>query len=383
MKYRLTCLTPLLVGDGRKLSPIDYMVWRDHVNVLDQTRIFRLLAKGTRLENYLTQIRKAEKLDFASWGGFAQNFADRRIPFEDPAYTAYWQRARADQLSIPTFTAGPHGPYLPAAALKGALRTALASERFSDAALRDASERLKGERIPRNLAQYPEQVAIGQGGADRMRALAVGDSAPVAIQSFKIYLLRVATLQSRQGRYELGWKQTGGSTLEASRVDDSTPIFAEMASPGSIFEGRWTEKEFLRRPEVLRMLHWKEAPGRQRLFEAANHYAEKALESHQRFAEWTGLSSLFAGIEDLASRLAEARSSGACIFPLGWGTGLLGKTAVLDSGNEAYREILRALPQFGKAARSGLPIPKTRRIVFCGNRPSALPGWVRLEVSDQ
>ena len=28
MKYRVTCLTPTLVGDGQKLSPIDYMVWR-------------------------------------------------------------------------------------------------------------------------------------------------------------------------------------------------------------------------------------------------------------------------------------------------------------------------------------------------------------------
>jgi len=65
MKYRLTCLTPVLVGDGSSLSPIDYMVWRNdgsslspidymvwrnQVNVLDQARIFRLLAKGPRLE---------------------------------------------------------------------------------------------------------------------------------------------------------------------------------------------------------------------------------------------------------------------------------------------------------------------------------------------
>ena len=59
MRYRLKCLTPLLVGDGRKLSPIDYMVWKDHVNVLDQWRIFRLLAKGPRLESYLEQLKKA------------------------------------------------------------------------------------------------------------------------------------------------------------------------------------------------------------------------------------------------------------------------------------------------------------------------------------
>ncbi len=86
MKYRVTVLTPTLVGDGNKLSPIDYMVWRDQVNVLDQTRIFKLLSKGPRLEGYLTQLQKATKLDFASWGGFAQNYADRRIPFEDAAY---------------------------------------------------------------------------------------------------------------------------------------------------------------------------------------------------------------------------------------------------------------------------------------------------------
>ena len=121
MKYRVTTLTPTLVGNGDKLSPIDYMVWRDQVNVLDQPRIFKLLSKGPRLEGYLTQLHKATKLDFASWGGFAQNYADRRIPFEDTAYTPYWERAQAESLSIPTFAAAHEGPFLPGTAIKGAL----------------------------------------------------------------------------------------------------------------------------------------------------------------------------------------------------------------------------------------------------------------------
>src|SRR5579863_3748574 len=123
MKYRVTCLTPTLVGDGQRLSPIDYMVWKEHVNVLDQRRIFKLLAKGPRLDGYLAQIKKATKLDFASWGGFAQNYAGRRIAFENAASPKYWDRAATEQLSIPTFASGPSGPYLPAAAMKGALRT--------------------------------------------------------------------------------------------------------------------------------------------------------------------------------------------------------------------------------------------------------------------
>src|SRR5580692_8201855 len=113
MKYRVTVLTPTLVGDGNKLSPIDYMVWRDQINVLAQPRIFRLLSKGARFDSYLQQLPRATKLDFASWGGFAQNYADRRNPFEDAAYTPYWEKAPAESLSIPTFataTAGS-GPF--------------------------------------------------------------------------------------------------------------------------------------------------------------------------------------------------------------------------------------------------------------------------------
>src|SRR6201996_1878037 len=113
MKYEVTAVTPLLVGDGRELSPIDYMVWKDQVNVLDQPRIFRLLARGPRLEGYLTQLRRATKLDFASWGGFAQNFSQRRIPFENAESTAIWNAAQSENLFIPTFASDFRGPYLP------------------------------------------------------------------------------------------------------------------------------------------------------------------------------------------------------------------------------------------------------------------------------
>src|SRR5689334_2248124 len=106
MRYRLTCLTPVLVGDGGRLSAIDYMVWKDQVNVLDQRRIFKLLSKGPRLDGYLAQLRRARQLDFASSGGFAQNFAVRRVPFEHLASSAYWNRASGDPLHIPAFARG-------------------------------------------------------------------------------------------------------------------------------------------------------------------------------------------------------------------------------------------------------------------------------------
>ena len=368
MKYRLTCLTPTLVGDGQRLAPIDYMVWKDHVNVLDQRRIFRLLAKGPRLDGYLAQLKKADKLDFASWGGFAQNFAGRRIPFEHPSAIPAWERARAENLFIPTFASSPAGPYLPASAIKGALRTGAVFDRWTEATIRGVAERLAGEdRAPRNLGVKAEDAVLGGPGASRMKRLAAGDSRVISHSSLKVHLLRVATLIARGAdRYELGWKAPGRS-VEPRRVEDATPIFAEMAEPGTSFEGAWQERA---------------ASDRARLFQASNRHAAALVARHKEFAALAGLSRLTATLGELEARVdAVAHSENSCILAIGWGGGFLGKSGYLSTEDEAYRKLLRQMPLYQRAIQTGLPFPKTRRVIFLGSQPSSLPGWVVLEVS--
>ena len=100
----------------------------------------------------------------------------------------------------------------------------------------------------------------------------------------KIYLLRVATLVARGQRFELGWKTSSRTTVDGRRPDDSTPLFAEMAAPGTAFEGEWRESEFLKQPEIARALHWKQ-PDRRHVFESSNRFAEGALAAHAHYAE--------------------------------------------------------------------------------------------------
>jgi CRISPR-associated protein Csm5 len=382
MRYRLTCLTPLLVGDGRKLSPIDYMVWKDHVNVLDQWRIFRLLAKGPRLDSYLAQLKTADKLEFASWGGFAQNFAGRRIPFENAAYSAYWNRAAGESLHIPTFAAGASGPYLPGAAIKGALRTGMLFANWRDGMLQDVAQKVKTERPPRRPAESVEEQALGSSGSSRMRFVSAGDSAVVANDAFKVYLLRTSTLQPRAGGLVLGWKQSPRGAVDGARPEDSTPVFAEMAAPGTVFEGRWNENRFLLGPEVRRSVRWPESLNRARFFEAANVYAAGLLDLQRQYASWAGMGLLDQSLQALEQRLAEARERGSCLLSLGWGGGLPAKSAWLDTSNSDYRDILRQYVIYNRALDSNLPFPKTRRIVFLNNRPATLPGWAELAVPE-
>ena len=381
MKYKLTALSPLLVGDGHRLSPIDYMVWKDQVNVLDQRRIFKLLAKGPRLEGYLTQLKKAEKLDFASWGGFAQNFADRRVPFEHPSAAKYWEASHGETLQIPTFVAGTNGPYLPGSAVKGALRTGMLFTRWHSGA-RPNLERLEGDRLPRRPGEESEQQAIGTPSVSFMKAVAVADSAPIPVATLKLYLLRVSTLLPKRagGGFDLGWKQAPRGT--GSRPEDGTPLFAEMVAPGTVFEGNWRENAFYAQPEIVRALRWREPVTGARLLAAANQYAERLLAIHKQYAEWTGLKVLAANLDAIQASLEEAKSAGnACIVSLGWGGGFLAKTGWLETDEQAYRSVLKQIPLYARAAESGLPFPKPRRIVFLENQPATLPGWARLEIA--
>ncbi len=366
MKYKITCLTPTLVGDGQKLAPIDYMVWKDHVNVLDQRRIFKLLAKGPRLDGYLSQLKKADKLDFASWGGFAQNFAGRRIPFEHASSIPYWEKARAENLFIPTFAVSLAGPYIPGTALKGALRTGVVFDRWTEGSMRDLAARLAQEdRTPRNPAMKAEEQALGGASQNRMRRVAAGDSAAGTYQGMKVYLIRVSTLVARGGdRFELAWKRPGGS-VESRRIEDSTPIFAEMASAGTMFEGIWQEKS---------------AGDRAKIFQSANRYAAGLIARQKQYAEWTGMNALARSVAQLEAKLAEVSGrENACLVSIGWGGGMLGKSAYLETADESYRKILKSFPMYSRALQTGLPFPKTRRIIFEGGKPSNVAGWVLVE----
>ena len=206
----------------------------------------------------------------------------------------------------------------------------------------------------------------------------MGDSPAVSREGFQVYMLRTATLVAGP-KLALGWKMVHG-TVEARRVDDSTPEFAEMAMPGTRFEGEWTERAFFQSGETARSLHWREPLSTRALFDAANQYAAIALANHKQFATVAGLAPLAKAVEALESRLEAARSDGACLVSLGWGAGLLGKTAWPKVEDEAYRRLMSQQPYYARAIRSGLPFPKTRRVVFVGGQPASLPGWVVLRV---
>jgi CRISPR-associated protein Csm5 len=136
-----------------------------------------------------------------------------------------------------------------------------------------------------------------------------------------------------------------------------------MAQPGSVFEGVYRAKDPVS------------------LFRAANQFAIGLLGNHANYAETAKLGKLSEAVASLkaeAERALDSRTS--CLLPLGWGGGFLGKAALIDSNSEAVRQVLKKLPFYQRAIQSGLPFPKTRRVVFLNDQPATLAGWMLLSV---
>ena len=85
-------------------------------------------------------------------------------------------------------------------------------------------------------------------------------------------------------------------------------------------------------------------------------------------------------LDELEQRLAAARENGKCLISMGWGGGLLAEERLADTSNTDYRQILQQFAIYNRELATNLPFPKTRRIVFLGNRPATLPGWAELAI---
>jgi hypothetical protein len=148
-----------------------------------------------------------------------------------------------------------------------------------------------------------------------------------------------------------------------------------------VFEGSWTTPAGLAQTEVRKALRWGDVPGAEQAAAAANGLASALLAAQRSYAEICGMNHVLKSLDGLTQRLASAeQADGAFLINVGWAGGILSKAAPVLHQPDAYRQALRDHPAYSQAIRSGLPFPKTARLIMRQDTPAAIPGWALVEL---
>jgi CRISPR-associated protein Csm5 len=345
-RCRITVLTPLLAGGGEQLTPIDYMVWQNEVRVLDQERIFRLLARNPRLESYLDQLRRAQRLEWSQWGGYAQSYAAARIPFASGGLAGVWEKARNEDLHIPLFARGGGRRILAGSALKGALRTAWLGGALADTEARAIWKQcMEGGNRWRTAATL---AGVGGGAAQKAWGETGFGDARLPADAARVYQTRTLVLRMDAKAGPAEWKPG--------------QQFAEMARPGTVIE---LSADVPESPAGI--------------LEPARVQGRRWLAAQASFARQAGLKPLIESMEKVRAA-EESLGENECLLLVGWGAGFASKTLLPAPEDPDVRRALGSTAAIRRSFVDGLPFPKSHRIALDGAGGAAPCGWCRLTV---
>lgn len=388
MWLEIEALTPVHVGTGELIGPLEYAISESQVGVVDLGRLFRrdparAEAIGQQLAGTSpTALRSLSLERLLSAKELAQEALWRyRLPASEATLAALG-RARAQEHELrPTMKTPDGRAYLPGTAIKGALRTALI---FAwSAASPEWARRFLNQQKPGDANKEVQRMLYGarqDPNHDMLRALMIGDTdgAPPA-EALRLVQERVLSARIRADR----------SRGEGSDGYKQFLVFLEGLNPGMKLSASvriLSDLLDVRRSEVLGWTPAQRALNAQALCDAANRMTAEVC---QWELEYFGLvqgrdcATVTGFYRNLLAKAQEA-PQGTAYLSIGRGAGwhkltpgILLARHLPQSEFTKFRMDYR-LAASGKFNRLSFVFPKSRKLVVEGDRAIAPLGWVRL-----
>lgn len=254
-------------------------------------------------------------------------------------------------------------PYLPGSTLKGAIRTALANALAQGHPLQSAKLEDRRERAARQVEHDLLSTAPQPGHTpnyDLLRALQVGDSAPVDPEALDLVNVLVWPAGTR-----------------------GIPISIEALRQETTLTARIKLDEYLLSPSAQQELRWQQrSTALQRWVALCREHGLAHIKQEAEF-----FSGRAPRVEQFYQQLArEAAEAADNVFyaQIGWGAGWPAKTLsrVIVPNHELLERIIERYRLSRGPRQQGTRFPKTRRVVSYDGQQPVLPlGWMRITVN--
>ena len=379
----LECLSPVHIGSGDRLGPLDFVREGGRVLVIDQDKFLAYLGKTPTLSDAYLPFCESERPILADF------LRAHRIPAGD--FAAYTLRvAGSVGRDVLTFIKAPNGAvFIPGSSVKGAIRSALLHRIVSEQAgvgeaiVREAIEEVRTLRRPmtgrmsaklRRASATADRAAFGKDhNRDVMRMFQLADSRPVAPSDLVLAEVRVLTVSSGA----LAIKETGpGNPMR---------LTVEVLPTGTRLESRMTWNTYLGESTgpATRLDFGDRVPFVSAWLTHCNAVARDALQREVEFCRQFKEPALAQWYEGLLKRF-ESLAAHQCFLHLGWGAGFDAMAVTNLFPPEATRRI-RQGANLGKIGPDGPvePFPKSRKVVWHDEKKLDPLGWILLTVGEQ
>ena len=378
-EYQLQILTPVHIGTGEVLNPMDGYYANGRWYHIDFDKV--LEHPSTNLNALTTEMGRR---DFR-WQRYLQHH--NMDPAELSVYSLPCsQSPEASEIREAIHTIG-NRPYIPGSTLKGAIRTAMLAEILDtsdpvyERSLAHLEKRIeqgpRGNPRSEQPARTIEQTAFGKDpNHDLLRALHIGDTFPIGSDALEIGLLWTLTLDQND---QLVQKRDNGREYKhfVKQFRREEQLRFSIKIDENLF--RNTEKQRLGFNDLqVEKLH--------DIAEVCRSDADALLRSEAFFFTQYNRPEI-ANVYDKLIRINETLSEGAFLLQIGWGTGYHANTvtSLFTEVEEATVDPMDVRKRFrlGESrSRRGhydeRAFPKTRRILYRGQNPIAPMGWVKI-----
>lgn len=379
-KYLLETITPVHIGSGYTLNHTDgfyangrwYQIDLDRVLNHPTTDLNALTSEMSRRDFRWQRYLSQSNLD-------PDQFAIYSMPCQQSPETGEVQEA------IKTMG---NQPYIPGSTLKGALRTALLShsvdqdDKVFNEGLKHLSnltnQQARGNPRRETPAKKIEQHAFGDNpNLDVFRALQVSDTEAIIGQSLEIGTAWTITLNKND---QLVQKINNGREYK---------IFVQQFQVKQQLTFTLKIDEQLFREQEKRRLNFN-SQQQEMLTDIAEVCRTEVgvhMQDEQEFYDYYN----FPNIPDVYDRLIHENDrlpEGAFILQIGWGTGYNANTITSsftqseDAPEELWLDLRKRFKLGESRSRRGQfderEFPKTRRILYWGQNPTAPLGWVKI-----
>lgn len=368
MKYEIEVISPVHIGSGGAISPIEYVV-EDKLYRADMDKIFEDKRFDT---NRFIEGAKGGALYL---GEFIPELAKEHVRYaldiSQSTRTNLQGLIGSSSSEVREFIKTKDDAYIPGSSIKGAIRTAILwwvlkndrdkfhrAENYLKSLVRSRN-RVDKRWVDDEIEKF---VFGGDPTHDILKALHISDTTAVSTEKLRIEEVRTLTT-AMQGH---NWK--GFYT------------FVEALKLGIKLDLEINIDEFLLKGDAARELHFE---NKQELIreipKMCDEFAKELIKEEISFFEKYNKPKELDKVLEFYERVRETREGDSFLLHLAWGSGWHGMTV----GRLLESNLLRDLRRKFRLGKAGVTeFPKTRRIVFEEGEPRYPLGWVKLRVGD-